>query len=175
MHNWCSLCKIGQEGHLAKESHPEKSLPVNAGLKRSHPVPRPIPNPKRPDGAPIPFSHPAEEAFARVLDFYEIEWEYEPTTFPLEWDRHGRVKTAFSPDFYLVADDAYIELTTMKQRLVTKKNRKLRLLKKLYPDVSCKLVYRKDVENMAVKYGLFEPAPDESGDDPEGDGQERQE
>lgn len=105
------------------------------------------------------FSHPAEEAFARVLDFYEVEWQYEPTTFPLEWDEDGRVITAFSPDFYLAEDDLYIELTTMKQSLVTKKNRKLRLLHELYPHVKCKLMYRKDVENLAVKYGLFENGP----------------
>lgn len=117
--------------------------------------PQPIPNPKHHEGEPIPFSHPAEGAFAKVLDFYQMQWEHEPTTFPLEWDEKGRVITAFSPDFYLVSEDLYIELTTMKQSLVTKKNRKLRLLHELYPDVQCKLMYRKDVMNLAVKYGLF--------------------
>ena len=118
--------------------------------------PKPIPNPKSSADEPLRFSHPAEEAFARVLDFYETRWEYEPMTFPLEWDEDGRVTTAFSPDFYLVDEDLYIELTTMKQSLVTKKNRKLRLLHELYPDVKCKLMYRRDIENLAVKYGLFE-------------------
>jgi hypothetical protein len=124
----------------------------------------PMPNPRN---GPIQFSHPAEEAFARVLDFYQINWEYEPTTFPLEWDAQGRVINAFSPDFYLVDEDLYIELTTMQQRLVTRKNRKLRLLHKLYPDVKCKLMYRRDVENLAIKYGLFEevPAVEEAEDD----------
>ena len=112
----------------------------------------------RRDG-PIRFSHPAEEAFAKILDFYEIEWEYEPTTFPLAWDEEGRVITAFSPDFYLVEDDQYVELTTMRQKLVTQKNRKLRLLRGLYPNVKCRLMYRRDVENLAVKYGLFEDGP----------------
>ena len=131
--------------------------------KRDHPVgaqpirPRPEPIPNRHDG-PIRFYHPAEEAFARVLDFYQIAWEYEPTTFPLEWDEEGRVVTAFAPDFYLIDDDQYIELTTMKQRLVRYKNRKLRLLRELYPKVKCKLMYRKDVGNLGVKYGLFEDA-----------------
>lgn len=120
------------------------------------PRPEAIPNQRE---GPIRFVHPAEEAFARVLDFYQIEWEYEPTTFPLEWDEEGRVITAFSPDFYLVEDDQYIELTTMRQKLVTQKNRKLRLLHELYPDVKCKLMYRRDVENLAVKYGLFEDSP----------------
>jgi hypothetical protein len=120
--------------------------------------PRPEPVPNRREG-PIRFSHPAEEAFAKVLDFYQIEWEYEPTTFPLEWDEEGHVITAFSPDFYLVEDDQYVELTTMRQKLVTQKNRKLRLLGELYPGVKCKLIYRRDVENLAVKFGLFEDGP----------------
>ena len=121
--------------------------------------PTPVINPKRRPGEPLPFSHPAEEAFARVLDFYQLGWEHEPTTFPLEWDEEGRVTTAFSPDFYLVDEDLYIELTTMKQSLVTKKNRKLRLLEELYPGVKCKLMYRKDVQSLAVKFGLFEDTP----------------
>ena len=118
--------------------------------------PEPIPNPKRLDEGPRSFSHPAERAFAAVLDFYKIQWEYEPTTFPLEWDSEGNVTAAFSPDFYLVEEDLYVELTTMKQSLVTQKNRKLRQLHELYPNVKCKLMYRKDVESLAVKYGLFE-------------------
>ncbi len=125
------------------------------------PRPQPIPNP-RPAG-PVQFSHPAEAAFAQVLDFYQIEWRYEPTTFPLRWDDQGRVIQAFSPDFYLVEEDLYIELTTMQQRLVTAKNRKLRLLRQLYPDVKCKLMYRKDIENLGIKYGLFGEEPTEDG------------
>jgi len=116
----------------------------------------PIPNER---DEPVRFSHPAEEAFAQILDFYRIEWEYEPTTFPLKWNEKGSPAMAFAPDFYLVADDLYIELTTMKQRYVTEKNRKLRLLRELYPDVMCKLMYRKDVENLAVKYRMFEEGP----------------
>jgi hypoxanthine phosphoribosyltransferase len=118
--------------------------------------PEPIPNPKQRPGEPITFAHPAEEAFARILDFYEIDWDYEPMTFPLEWDEQDRVITAFSPDFYLAEEDLYVELTTMKQSLVTQKNRKLRLLHELYPNVKCKLMYRRDVGNLAIKYGLFE-------------------
>jgi hypoxanthine phosphoribosyltransferase len=140
-----------------------KSSPSHPGHSESDPPrPVPIPNPKRPNGEPIPFSHPAEEAFARVLDFYQTRWEHEPTTFPLEWDESGRVTNAFSPDFYLIDEDLYVELTTMKQSLVTRKNRKLRLLHELYPGVRCKLIYRKDVANLAIKYGLFEDEPDEA-------------
>ena len=127
--------------------------------------PKPIPNPKRKPGERIPFSHPAEEAFAKVLDFYETRWEHEPVTFPLEWDEEGRVLSAFSPDFYLVDEDLYIELTTMKQRLVTRKNRKLRLLHELYPNVRCKLMYRQDIADLGVKYGLFGDDSAEIGTD----------
>ncbi|MCX7682137.1 MAG: hypothetical protein N2508_09285 [Anaerolineae bacterium] len=118
--------------------------------------PQPIINQRE---GPIVFSHPAEEAFARLLDFYGIPWQYEPVTFPLEWDEEGNVITAFTPDFYLVEDDLYIELTTMRQQLVTRKNRKLRLLRELYPEVKCKLIYRRDVEHLSAKYKLFEEGP----------------
>jgi hypoxanthine phosphoribosyltransferase len=129
--------------------------------------PEPMPNPKQRPGEPISFAHPAEEAFARILDFYEIDWEYEPMTFPLEWDEKDRVITAFSPDFFLVEENLYIELTTMKQSLVTQKNRKLRLLHRLYPDIKCKLMYRRDVGNLAVKYGLFEDEDIDLGNETE--------
>ncbi|MBN1642445.1 MAG: hypothetical protein JXA09_14515 [Anaerolineae bacterium] len=136
--------------------------------ENSPPVPRPIPNPKQEGGNGNPFSHPAEEAFARLLDFYQIAWEYEPMTFPLAWDSEGTITSAFSPDFYLIDEDLYVELTTMKQRLVTSKNRKLRRLHELYPDVRCKLMYRKDIESLGVKYGLFEePIPDDYDEEEE--------
>jgi hypothetical protein len=141
---------------------PNSSQIQTSDPQTRRPRPEPIPNPKRPSGDPIDFSHPAEEAFAKVLDFYHARWEYEPTTFPLEWDDTGRIVTAFSPDFYLVDEDMYVELTTMRQRLVTHKNRKLRLLSELYPGVKCKLIYRRDVANLAIKYGLFEDDSEEA-------------
>jgi hypothetical protein len=98
------------------------------------------------------FAHPSEADFARLLDFYKIRWQYEPTTFPLQWDAQGRVLESFTPDFYLPDQDLYIELTTQKQALVTKKNRKLRLLQQHYPGVNIKLFYRRDVERLAQKY-----------------------
>ena len=100
------------------------------------------------------FAHPSEEEFARILDFYQILWEYEPRTFELRWDENGNLLEAFSPDFYLPEQDLYIELTTMDQRLITKKNRKLRQLRELYPDINIKLLNRSDLEYMTVKYGL---------------------
>lgn len=100
------------------------------------------------------FAHPSERVAAQILDFYRIAWEYEPTTFPLEWDRHGMVLASFSPDFYLPEFDLYIELTTMSQKLVTKKNRKVRRLKELYPDVNIKILYQKDFRKLLFKYGI---------------------
>jgi hypothetical protein len=99
------------------------------------------------------FAHPSEAEFARILDFYTIRWQYEPTTFPLQWDAQGRVLESFTPDFYLPEQDLYIELTTQKQSLVTKKNRKVRLLKQRYLEVNIKLFYRRDVERLRQKYG----------------------
>ena len=100
------------------------------------------------------FAHPSEREFARVMDFYRIRWEYEPKTFPIEWDEKQNVVKAFTPDFYLPDLDLFIELTTMKQSLVTKKNRKVRLLREHYPDVNIKILYERDYKNLIWKYGL---------------------
>ncbi|MEJ2557671.1 MAG: hypothetical protein P8186_15875 [Anaerolineae bacterium] len=105
-------------------------------------------------GIDTKFAHPSEAAFARILDFYQIPWEYEPRTFELRWDDEGNVIEAFSPDFYLPEQDFYIELTTMEQKLITKKHRKLRHLRQLYPNINIKLLNRSDFEKMMLKYGL---------------------
>jgi hypoxanthine phosphoribosyltransferase len=42
----------------------------------------------------------------------------------------------------------------MKQSLVTRKNRKLRKLKELHPEIKVKLFYRRDIERLAQRYGL---------------------
>lgn len=102
------------------------------------------------------FANQSEEMFANLLDFYRIAWEYEPRSFPVQWDREGNVKESFTPDFYLPEFDLYLELTTMKQSLVTKKNRKVRLLRELYPDLNIQVFYQKDFENLIFKYGLAE-------------------
>lgn len=96
----------------------------------------------------------SEVEFARLLDYYRIDWVYEPRSFPLRWDEEGRVLEAFAPDFYLPQEDLFIELTTMRQSLVNRKNRKLRLLRELYPEVSVKLIYRGDYEALLAKYGI---------------------
>jgi hypothetical protein len=108
--------------------------------------------------SPISFAHPLEEEFARILDYYGIEWQYEPRTFPLAWDDDGEIIEAFSPDFYLVQEDLYVELTTLRPKLITRKNRKLRRLRELYPDVNVKLFKRNDLRDMMIKYGMDEHA-----------------
>ena len=100
------------------------------------------------------FANDAELECARILDFYGIPWEYEPRTFVLEQDEEGRIAEAITPDFYLPEQDLYLELTVMKQSLVTRKNRKLRKLRERYPDVKVKLFNRRDFERLARKYGL---------------------
>ena len=104
----------------------------------------------------IGFAHPSEEEFAGILNFYQIRWEYEPKTFPVRWDELGKVVESFTPDFYLPDLDLYIELTTMKQSLVTKKNKKMRLLRKVYPELNIKLFYGKDYRQLLRKYGIGE-------------------
>jgi len=106
----------------------------------------------------VAFAHNSERQFAMLLDFYLIEWRYEPTTFDIEWDRQGNPTQRFSPDFYLSEFDLYIEITTLNQKLVTKKNRKVRRLTSLYPDVRCRILYQRDYLNLLVKYGLEEPS-----------------
>ncbi len=102
------------------------------------------------------FAHPSELVFARLLDFYGIRWEYEPRTFPLQYDDKGNITEAFSPDFYLPDSDLYVELTTMKQSLVTKKNRKVKRLRELYPEIKIRLLYQKDFEDLIFKYSAKE-------------------
>jgi hypothetical protein len=106
----------------------------------------------------VHFAHNSERQFAKLLDFYGIEWEYEPRTFTLERDRDGRPAQAFTPDFYLPAYDLYIEITTLNQKLVTKKNRKARRLREMHPDVRIKVLYQRDYLHLLVKYGLEPPS-----------------
>jgi hypothetical protein len=99
------------------------------------------------------FAHASEAELARILDFYDVRWAYEPDTFPIGWNLDGAVVESFSPDFYLPDLDLYIELTTLKQKLVRKKNRKLRRLRELYPDVRIKLFYARDFRMLMLKFG----------------------
>jgi hypoxanthine phosphoribosyltransferase len=101
----------------------------------------------------IDFHHASEAEFARLLNYYGIDWQYEPHQFPLQW-RDGRPVEMFRPDFYLTEYDLYIELTTMRQALVRRKNRKLRLLRALYPEINIKLLYRRDYQRLLERFGI---------------------
>jgi hypothetical protein len=102
----------------------------------------------------VKFKHPAEEEFASILDMYGIEWQYEPRTFPVQWDAEGNVTMAFSPDFYLTKFDTYIEITTMDQKYVTTKNKKVKRLRELYPGININIVYKKDFHTLLKRFGF---------------------
>ena len=107
----------------------------------------------RRDPAPVPFAHESEEEFARILDFYGVVWQYEPRSFTLR-EEDGRIVEGFTPDFYLPDLDLYVELTTLRQRLVTEKHRKVRRLQERYPDVQIKLLHRSDYFSLLANYGF---------------------
>ncbi|HQF63029.1 MAG TPA: hypothetical protein PLT26_11055 [Anaerolineaceae bacterium] len=107
---------------------------------------------------PPHFAHPAEETFACILDFYGIQWQYEPQTFPLEVDAEGHILEAFTPDFYLPEQDLFIELTTLRPALATHKNRKLRRMAELYPQIRIKLLKRREMRDLMIKFGLVDEA-----------------
>ena len=118
----------------------------------------PLPEPEhRVTADEVAFAHNAERQLAKLLDFYGIAWEYEPRTFVLETDREGNPVQAFSPDFYLPAYDLFIEITTLSQKLVTKKNAKVRRLRELHPEVQVRILYQRDYLGLLAKYGLEEP------------------
>lgn len=112
------------------------------------------PEPHHPPLDEIPFAHASERIAAEILDYYRIAWQYEPRAFPIEWDGEGRVIAYFTPDFYLPDFDLFIELTTMSQKLVTKKNRKVRRLKELYPEINIKIFYQKDFRRLLARFGV---------------------
>ena len=100
------------------------------------------------------FQNDVEVECAKLLDYYRVPWDYEPRTFVLAQAEDGTVVEAFKPDFYLPEQDLYLEVTVMKQSLVTRKNRKLRKLRELYPDVKVKLFYKRDIQRLAERYRL---------------------
>ena len=110
----------------------------------------------------VEFAHESERQFARLLDFYGIPWEYEPTSFPTEFDESGAPVGFFTPDFFLPDEGLFIEITTMNQKLVTKKNRKVRQLAKHHPEVKCKVFYQRDFLHLLIKYDLDAPSEFES-------------
>ncbi len=119
-------------------------------------------HPRTTDAGPA-FAHVSEAEFARILDYYQVRWEYEPHTFPILWNLAGDLLESFSPDFFLPELDLYVELTTLRQKLVRKKNRKLRRLRELYPELRIKLFYARDFRALMLKYGRLELAEELSG------------
>jgi len=105
---------------------------------------------------PSRFAHESEAELARILDYYGVAWRYEPDVFPISWNADGVVIESFAPDFYLPEIDLYVELTTLKQSLVRKKNRKLRWMRQLYPEVRVKLFYARDFRALMLKYGRLD-------------------
>ena len=118
--------------------------------------------PRTTDAGPA-FAHVSEAEFARILDYYQVAWQYEPHTFPILWNLAGDVLESFSPDFFLPEMELYVELTTLRQKLVRKKNRKLRRLRELYPELRIKLFYARDFRALMLKYGRLELAEELSG------------
>lgn len=114
--------------------------------------PRARPRQPRPGGEP--FANDSERVFASLLDFYAVRYVYEPVEFVLEWHRDGRPKAGFRPDFYLPDHGCFVEITTLDQRLVTRKHAKLRRLALLYPDVEVKLLHRRDYRALVARHGL---------------------
>jgi hypothetical protein len=106
--------------------------------------------------SPPRFAHDSEAELARILDFYGVAWRYEPDVFPISWNADGAVTESFAPDFYLPEVGLYLELTTLKQSLVRKKNRKLRCMRLLYPEIRVKLFYARDFRALMVKYGRLD-------------------
>lgn len=110
----------------------------------------------RDNARPLRFAHPSEAEFAKILDFYGVPWQYEPRTFPLRMEG-DQIAEALTPDFYLLTLDLYVELTTLKQDLVREKNRKVRLLRELYPEIKIRLLYKRDYLRLLAKYGYGPP------------------
>jgi bifunctional protein TilS/HprT len=131
-------------------------MPRRSSGRRSATAAKPTPPPASVRAARVEFAHESEAEFARILDFYGISWLYEPRSFPLR--RKGeRILEAFTPDFFLPDLNLYIELTTLRQKLATEKNRKMRLLRELYPQVNVKLLNKKDYLRLVAKYGYGPP------------------
>jgi cytidylate kinase len=134
----------GRAVRIYLKNRPSQDLTAGDARQKERPEPK----------KEVRFMHPSEAEFARVLDFYNIAWEYEPRTFPLQWDSEGNVTEAFSPDFFLPDQNLFVELTTQRQKLVWKKNKKARRLRELYPDVNVKIIYNKDYRHILESLGV---------------------
>jgi hypothetical protein len=136
------LTLAGPSGGADAPPRAELALPPDP-IQVAEPSPAPRPN----------FAHASEAEMARILDFYQVRWEYEPHVFPVVWNLEGAVIESFAPDFWLPDLDLYLEMTTLRQKLVRKKNRKLRRVLELYPDLRVKLFYARDFRALMLKFG----------------------
>lgn len=115
---------------------------------------------RHPASAPasrVRFAHPSERVFASLLDLYGIDWAYEPVEFPLQWSEAGEPSAGFRPDFWLPEFSVFVELTTAEQRLVTRKNAKVRRMRELYPEIDVQVVYQRDFLGLANRHHLDVP------------------
>ena len=117
-----------------------------AAYRRRHPSASPA--------ARIRFAHPSERVFAALLELHGIRWEYEPVEFTLRWDEEGSPSGGFRPDFWLPDLGCFVELTTADQRLVTRKNAKVRRMRELYPEVEVLVLYQRDFFELLARHGL---------------------
>jgi hypothetical protein len=92
--------------------------------------------------------------FAALLDMHGVRWEYEPVEFTLRWDDAGVPTGGFRPDFWLADLGCFVELTTADQRLVTRKNAKIRQMRALYPEVEVVVMYQRDFRDLLEHHGL---------------------
>jgi hypothetical protein len=114
-------------------------------------------HPARSPAALVRFAHPSERLFASLLDAHGVRWEYEPVEFALRWDRCGTPVAGFRPDFWLPDHGCFVELTTADQRLVTRKNGKVRRMRELYPEVDVVVVYQRDFLDLLSRHGIDVP------------------
>jgi len=106
-----------------------------------------------------PFHHQIEQEFADILDSYGMRWQYEPSTFPVEWDEEGNIVRAIAPDFYLTDYNTYIELTVMDPRYMSEKRKKVRLLKEQYPDMNIILMDKNSLHSFMERFQLKKGGP----------------
>ena len=143
----------GRRSRRAGRIRPAARIEAPPVVERE-PIVEPVDTVAGPSSGPRPaFAHASEAEMARILDFYQVRWEYEPHVFPVVWNLEGAVIESFAPDFWLPDLDLYLEMTTLRQKLVRKKNRKLRRVLELYPDLRVKLFYARDFRALMLKFG----------------------
>lgn len=135
---------------MSEERAEDAAATRGAGYRAAHRHRHPSATP----AARVRFAHPSERLFAALLDLHQIRWEYEPVEFTLRWDEEGSPSGGFRPDFWLPDHGCFVELTTADQRLVTRKNAKVRRMRDLYPEVEVVVLYQRDFVELLARHGL---------------------